>query len=133
MLFKVRNMRRLFSGPLSAVFLLLLYFGGNVQFESLHDIVHSVEQSLHSVEQENDPCHRAIYHEVENDGCDHETHLTSVEQCPLCHVVPINIQQFEASNSFESLDLLNEFGDYSPCDVVAWNAIDLPARAPPVI
>lgn len=126
-------MRRLLSGPVSAVVLLLLYFAGNVQFESLHDVVHSFEQSLHTAELENDPCHRAIYHEVENDGCDHETHLTSVEQCPLCHVVPINIQHLEASHSFESLELSNEFGVYSPSDIVVRNAIAIPARAPPAV
>ena len=133
MIFRFRNMRRLLSGPISAVFLLLLYFAGNVQFESFHDVIHSLEQSLHTAEQENDPCHRTIYHEVENDGCDHETHLTSVEQCPLCHVVPINIQHLEASHSFESLEQSNEFGDYSPSDAVVWNAIDIPARAPPAV
>lgn len=132
-MFRFRNMRRLLSGPISAVLLLLLYFAGNVQFESLHDVVHSLEQSLHTAEQENDPCHRAIYHEVENDGCDHETHLTSVEQCPLCHVVPINIQHLEASHSFESLEISNEFGVYSSSDIVVRNAIAIPARAPPAV
>jgi hypothetical protein len=126
-------MRSFLSGPLSAIFLLLLYFAGNVQFETFHDIVHSLEQSLHSAEQENDPCHRAIYHEVKNDGCDHETHFTEIEQCPLCHVVPVNVQHLEASHSFESVQLPNEFGIYSPARVAALNVVDVPARAPPAL
>ncbi len=132
MKFKAGKMRRFLGGPLSAVFLLLLYFAGNVQFETFHDVVHSLEQSLHTPEQEEDPCHRAIYHEVKSEGCDHETHFTAVEQCPLCHVVPINTQNFEASHSFESLELSNEFGEYKPISLAAWQFIELPARAPPV-
>ena len=126
-------MRRIFSGPLSAIFLLLLYFAGNVQFETFHDVVHSFEQSLHTPEQEEDPCHRTIYHEVESDGCDHKTHLTAVEQCPLCHVVPINVQYFEPSRSFESLELAREFVVYQPNAMNSWQFIELPARAPPVV
>jgi hypothetical protein len=132
MKFKAGKMRGFFSGPGSAVFLLLLYFAGNVQFETFHDVFHSVEQSLHTPEQEEDPCHRAIYHEVESEGCDHETHLTAVEQCPLCHVVPTNTQNIEASHAFESRELSNEFGVYAPISLHAWRLIDLPARAPPV-
>ncbi len=130
---KVRKMRGFFSGPLSAAFLLLLYFAGNVQFEIFHSIVHSVEQSLHTPEQEEDPCHRTIYHELQDDGCDHETHLTSIEQCPLCHVVPISIQIFEGSHSFESLELPDEFGQYIPVNATVWEFFNIPARAPPVV
>ena len=132
MMFKVGKMRKLFSGPLSAIFLLLLYFAGNVQLESFHDAIHCLEQSLHTPEHEEDPCHRAIYHEVESDGCDHETHFTAIEQCPLCHVVPISIQHFEASHSFESLVLSNEFGKYDPLQISSREDVELPARAPPV-
>lgn len=129
---QVRKIRNFFSGPLSAVLLLLLYFAGNVQFETFHSVVHSLEQSLHTPDQEEDPCHRAIYHEVEDDGCDHQTHLTSIEQCPLCHVVPISIQLFEASHSFESLELSGDFGEYAPIHLTALELVNVPARAPPV-
>ena len=131
MKFKAGKMRGFLSGPLSATFLLLLYFAGNVQFETLHDVVHSLEQSLHTPEQEEDPCHRAIYHEVESEGCDHKTHFTAVDQCPLCHVVPINVQHVTASHSFELLQLSNEFGEYKAISANVWQFIEVPARAPP--
>jgi hypothetical protein len=76
--------------------LLVLYVIGNVQVESIHQVFHSVDKALHSLEQEKDPCHRAIYHEVKNEGCDHKTHVTAIKRCPLCHVVPFNDQHASA-------------------------------------
>ncbi len=111
--------------------LLLLYLAGNVHVESFHEAFHSLEKSLHSVEQEEDPCHRAIYHEVKNDGCDHKTHVTEIKQCPLCHVVPINVQHFEPSQSFEPFKALSDFIDHLPSTVIVNCLTDLPARAPP--
>lgn len=133
MIFKAKNVRNFLSGPWAAVFLLTLYLAGNVQVESFHDLVHSLEKSLHSVEQEKDPCHRAIYHEIKNDGCDHKTHFTAIKKCPLCHVVPVNVQHVEASNAFQYIHLSNDFGHYLSSGIVIPAFSDLPSRAPPVL
>lgn len=115
----------------SALLLLLIYFTGSVQVESLHNVFHSFEKALHSSEQEEDPCHRAIYHDAKEDACDHKTHVTAIKKCPLCHVVPFSDQQLVVENTFgASLP----FGKYSPSDIkseVKTTISLLPARAPP--
>lgn len=116
----------------SAAFLLLLYITGNVQFESFHQVFHSLEKSLHSSEQEKDPCHRAIYHDTKDEGCDHKTHVTAVKKCPLCHVVPFNDQYIFASTSFQSVPLQNNFDDSLFFVDILASFTNLPARAPPV-
>jgi hypothetical protein len=126
-------MRKCLSGPLSALCLLLLYLAGNVQNESFHQVIHSLEQSLHTAEQEEDPCHRTLYHELENDGCDHKTHLTEIKQCPLCHVVPINVQHLQANRSSQSFKIGSGFVDHTTCLVVVRHFVDLPTRAPPIV
>lgn len=116
----------------SILVLLFLYTAGNVQLESFHSVFHSLEKALHSAEQEKDPCHRAIYHDAKDEGCDHKTHVTAVKKCPLCHVVPFNDQLLTSDNTFESIsfpDLLNS--SYAVI-LVANTADNLPARAPPV-
>jgi hypothetical protein len=133
MIFSARKAGNFFKAQVCVSFLLLLYLAGNVHLQSFHEAFHSLEKSLHSVEQEEDPCHRAIYHEVKNDGCDHKTHVTEIKQCPLCHVVPINVQHFEPTNSFQTFKGLSDFIDHLPSTVVVDHLIDVPARAPPVI
>jgi len=115
----------------SIFFLLLLYVAGNVQVESFHQFFHSLEKALHSSEQEEDPCHRAIYHDSENEGCDHKTHLTAVKKCPLCHVVPLNVQHIAASQSFLFIALPHFFTEFLLSIHVANSFVNLPSRAPP--
>ncbi len=115
----------------SGILLVLLYSTGNVQVESFHQVFHSIEQALHSSEQENDPCHRAIYHEIENQGCDHKTHVTAVKKCPLCHVIPFNDQHASARQSAFSTELPTSFNVVFI--TLSWTDSfnNLPARAPP--
>lgn len=114
----------------SVILLLFLYVAGNVQMESFHQVFHSLEKSLHSYEQEKDPCHRAIYHDTDA-GCDHKTHVTAVKKCPLCHIVPFNEQHFLIRNTFETISVPNDFGDY-PVEIQTPGIdINLAARAPP--
>ena len=116
----------------AAFLLLLLYVAGNVQMENFHHVFHSIEKALHSSEQEKDPCHRAIYHDSEAQGCDHKTHVTEVKKCPLCHVVPFNEQHLAASHSFESISISNHFDEYIISISADRNSSNLSARAPPV-
>ena len=94
---------------LAAAILLFLYIAGNVQLESFHQLFHSFHEITHSAQEEQDPCHRAIYHESKSEGCDHETHFTAVKNCPLCHVVPLNEQHLATSHSFVSIPSADPF------------------------
>ena len=116
----------------SALLLLLLYLTGNVQVESFHKVVHSFEQALHSSDQEKDPCHRAIYHDAKQKGCDHKSHVTAVKKCPLCHIVPLNEKHIAVSHSFESFSSSSGFTEFSFLFPVAELSGNLSARAPPV-
>jgi hypothetical protein len=116
---------------LSGVLLLILYTGGNVQIESFHQLFHAYEKDLHSFEQEKDPCHRAIYHEAQKNGCDHKTHLTEVKKCPLCHVVPHNEEHIAVSHSFESHSWLENFSDNIYSRALGEFFINLSDRGPP--
>jgi hypothetical protein len=109
-----------------------LYVVGNVQFESIHQVFHSLETTHHSWEQEKDPCHRAIYHESTGDGCDHNTHFTAVKNCPLCHVVPANEQLLIDSKIPGRHRLVAIFDEKSNLNLIGSVINYLPARAPPL-
>ena len=117
---------------ISISLLLLLYVLGNVQIESIHQVFHVLETSLHSSDQEKDPCHRAIYHEATSGGCDHNTHFTAVKNCPLCHVVPVNEQllsEHKITGSFAPEHIFIE----QPISIFADQEFTLlPSRAPPL-
>ena len=116
----------------SALLLLFLYFAGNVQVESFHKAFHTFEQVLHSSDQEKDPCHRAIYHDSRQQGCDHKTHVTAVKKCPLCHIVPMNEKHIAVSHSFETFFSPSDFKEVSFLFSVTEISGALSARAPPV-
>jgi hypothetical protein len=116
----------------SALLLLLLYLTGNVQVESFHKVFHSFEQALHSTEEEKDPCHRAIYHDAKQKGCDHKTHVTAVKKCPLCHIVPLNEKHIAVNHSFESFSSPSNFEQLSISIQVSEISGGLSARAPPI-
>jgi hypothetical protein len=52
-----------------------------------HAVVHAHETTVtHSVTQEQDPCHRMLYH-GEAAACEHDAHLMDADKCSLCDVV----------------------------------------------
>ena len=115
-----------------ALLLLLLYLTGNVQLESFHKVFHSFEQALHSSDEEKDPCHRAIYHDSKQEGCDHKTHVTAVKKCPLCHIAPLNEKHISVSHTFESFSSSFNFKEFSISIPIIEISGSLSARAPPV-
>ena len=116
----------------SALLLLLLYLTGNVQVESFHKAFHTFEQVLHSSDEEKDPCHRAIYHDSKQKGCDHKTHVTTVKKCPLCHIVPMNDKHIAVGHSFESFFSPSGFDEVLFSFTTTEISGSLSARAPPV-
>jgi hypothetical protein len=73
--------------PLSLL-LLLFYLTGNAPFEILHQALHSHTGSIaHTDDREQDPCHRAIYHDDQEAGCGHSSHFVEKTKCTLCDII----------------------------------------------
>jgi hypothetical protein len=67
------------------VLLLALYAAAALKVDSIHELLHAREfAELHSIEQENNPCHKSIYHQEAERGCEHQSHITENTKCPLC-------------------------------------------------
>lgn len=68
--------------------LLLIYFAGTSHLEVLHSFYHHHDKSVtHSEEQENNPCHRSIYHFDFDElakNCGHNAHLVVADKCTIC-------------------------------------------------
>ncbi|MBK9107777.1 MAG: hypothetical protein IPM92_05195 [Saprospiraceae bacterium] len=62
---------------------------------------HSFE---HSIDKEEDPCHRKIYHRDFNKGCQHDSHYSvPIESCSLCDLF-LNADVFSFFNPSASLN-----------------------------
>ena len=117
-----------------AVFLLISYTVGNIQIEGIHELFHTQNNIVnHSVEQENDSCHRAIYHQERKDGCEHKSHLTKVGKCSLCHLLFHSDHLAFSDSSCEFIQ--SGFTVTKEFISVQLAGIDnnLPSRAPPCI
>jgi hypothetical protein len=80
-----------------SLLLLLLYVLGSSNLELVHQFSHPYDAAeLHSVQQENDPCHIAVYHHLRDGGCSHTSHYVKENKCSLCDI------QFH-SNTFDEV------------------------------
>ena len=122
-----------FGKRLVVVSLLLLYVFSYFSFELIHQFQHSHEyEALHTEENENEACHRAVFHS-EKDACDHKTHVTSLEKhCDLCDVI---VQQNRLVFSIEIPEFKSVFSikafDYTQV-LFATYRYTCQSRAPPV-
>jgi hypothetical protein len=65
--------------------LIILYAAASLRIDSLHQYFHGDEiANLHSPEQEINPCHKSIYHQQRDNGCDHRSHVSTSSKCPVC-------------------------------------------------
>jgi hypothetical protein len=116
----------------TASLLIFFYvFGSHIQ--NFHEILHGehVESITHSPKQEEDPCHRNVFHHEEN-ACEHTTHITTFEKCSLCEW-SLHSDQWIASNDsnlilHHSSPTNNSVIDFLITDL----SIHLCSRAPPV-
>ena len=70
--------------PFAVILLLVVYIAGNTGY----GLFHEHERFLaHSTEEENDPCHRSIYHFEKNNACKHQSHFSKNEKCGQCHLL----------------------------------------------
>jgi hypothetical protein len=122
--------------PLSGGFVLLMvlvYLAGAIQFNVIHAALHATAlEELHSPENEQEACHKAIYHQAQEGSCHHKTHLVTNDKCSLCHLIvpvadPVIIEQQPEINEHQSRVPLISYS--STCQEFIPL---LPARAPPV-
>lgn len=72
---------------LGAVMLFVLYGMGSTQTDYLHQLFHPDEiAAAHTPVEEEDPCHRAIYHGVDT-ACEHEYHVVKLSSCSCFHTL----------------------------------------------
>jgi hypothetical protein len=70
--------------------LLLLGFFvmGSSHLELLHKSIYTHTHAVsHSEADERDSCHRAIYHDADLNGCEHNFHLVATDKCELCDFI----------------------------------------------
>ena len=114
--------------------LLVLYIASTFQIEVLHKFFHSHDHLVsHAEAQEEDPCHRAIYHHDLEKGCGHHSHILVTNKCDLCdlifHTDQILLSNFESpSIDFFAIDFVFN----SPDITCSGQSIDS-SRAPPVV
>ena len=114
------------------IVLVLLYGLGSLRIESLHQLVHHEESVLHSPEQEQNACHRTIFHFNVAAQCSHETHVSSLWKCPFCDL------HFTAHDTPETIAAITaaRFNEIPftviSCDRLEGAATHAPARAPPI-
>jgi cell division protein FtsL len=114
--------------------LLVLYAIGSLQIESFHRLLHAHDEAaLHSPEQEENDCHRLVFHNQSKGDCKHKSHVTELKKCPLCQ---ITVQQDQLAHTIcgpctpsvenQSIILAAEV-------LVCETRLHLPSRAPPTV
>jgi hypothetical protein len=116
------------------VLLLALYSVAALRVNSFHELFHAKEiAELHSAEQENNPCHKSIYHQQSQAGCEHKSHITENTKCPLCelNVTPDQLVEnlFEQTKSTITQAEQPNWLD----SILASHQVCLSSRGPPTV
>jgi len=113
--------------------MVLVYLAGAIQFNVIHAALHaSALEELHSPENEQEACHKAIYHQAQEGSCHHKTHLVTNDKCSLCHLIvpiadPLTVERQPELHEHQSRVQLISYS----CVCQEFISL-LPARAPPV-
>jgi len=120
------------AGKALTFLLLLFYILLTAQVETLHKAFHDPGLIVsHSIEQERDPCHVAIYHNIDR-GCDHDFHLTASDDCQICNFAihgdqsPVTVDTDASPHSSEEFVCYDERS-------VGHSVVLSSSRAPPVV
>jgi hypothetical protein len=117
-----------------AIFLFLCYAQGIAHLDVLKPIFHSHEATvLHSSEQEEDVCHRTIYHNDKTVVCGHQSHIIASEKCKLCDFLFHSDQLTISASSTESVETESAVAHNFTSVLVTNPTHRLPARAPPFV
>jgi hypothetical protein len=115
---------------LASLILLFVYITAISNVARLHAHEHEI---AHMDRQEQDPCHRAMYHQDLQNGCDHDSHLVaSSDDCDLCHHLTFHKDQHDVvaidyvSANFATINVNFNLADIEPA-----NTLVRSSRAPP--
>jgi len=86
----------------------------------------------HSYKDETDPCHRLIYHNDSESGCDHDVHLTASDKCCLCDFAVHSDTSFVTTFHL-NLKFDQNFVDVYKTNLDSYSAVLSSSRAPPSI
>lgn len=113
--------------------MLSLYIAGTSGVSRLHQFFHEHEVVSHSAEQEEDPCHRALYHHDADHGCQHHAHVTASEKCDVCDLI-LHVECIYPATAIYSASKVSgiEFC-YVIDDFHTAEHFGFPARAPPFV
>jgi hypothetical protein len=122
------------NGFAAILILLLIAFcaAGNAQLEALHQFLHSHHHGTsHSQTQEQDACHRTIYHQDVENGCGHQSHIVVTDKCALCDLISHPDQIFLSEGGTLTSDFIAI--DFPICVSDAQSSVQLirSPRAPP--
>ena len=121
-------------GQMLSVLLLVLYVAGTSQLELIHSFAHEHEASVsHSNEQEKDPCHRFIYHNDIEPGCNQDSHLIVSDKCQMCDLVCHRDQNLLSNITFQTPEFLQEHFVFYKTNLDSYCAVISSSRAPPTL
>lgn len=116
------------------IILLTFYLAGASQFQGLHQLFHWHDHSVsHSELQEQDPCHRAIYHDDQEKGCGHHSHIVVTDKCELCDLTSPEDQIILSSAENKTIQFFSIDQTFGPSKVTGIRQTIDSSRAPPVI
>jgi len=110
------------------------YLIGNSPFEAFHKIFHQQDSIVrHTVDEEKNSCHRSIYHQENESGCAHKSHITKLDKCKLCHALSHSYHVATFNSSFEFIQSESCTSLKSVAAIAFHFDSNLPSRAPPIV
>ncbi|SKC81604.1 hypothetical protein SAMN05660236_3983 [Ohtaekwangia koreensis] len=112
----------------------ILYIAGSLQFELLHSFIHRHELVItHSHDQEKDPCHRSIYHNDTQEGCEHDAHLIVSTKCQMCDLAFGGDQTILSYVVSAHGGFSTEYFEFYKLNLESYKAVLSSSRAPPTL
>lgn len=123
-------------GQTGTILLLACYLFVFMLFNISHELSHEHEEEhvVHTIEAEQDECHRTLYHAAQNNGCDHREHfLPSNPSCELCDAFIRNYQLDDEQSFIATAEFLLELVEENlPLAITQANIFHRSPRAPPL-
>lgn len=130
--FRAKNKNSSTAKVLSILFI-TLYVLGTSHLEWIHSFNHEhIVDVSHSDEQELDGCHRSIYHGDVQQGCHHESHLISSDECQMCDLVCHGDQTYVSLFDIPVGPFVNNGFAFLKQSIDSYWSVISSSRAPPV-
>jgi hypothetical protein len=129
----LKKMRNGISKILAFLFV-ILYVVGTSNLDLLHKLVHKHKAAVtHNEEQEKDHCHRLIYHNDVERGCNHHSHSIVSDNCQMCDMACHGDQSIVPDISFGPTEFSSEHFDFYKQSLGSYWAVISSSRAPPAL